>query len=471
MIKVALVQPYVNDENLTPPLGILYIAAFLEEEGHKVKIFDQRIKLDILNDILEFNPDIVGFTCVTGAYNQGLQLSRQIKGERPSTIIVFGGPHPTALPEDVVKEQSIDFVIVNEGEIPMRDLCQEILPWKKKEKPRANYQAINNIYYKENGNFLNTSLRNYLTPKGLDKLPYPAWDLIDVEKYFHPGRSYGLFVKSHRNLPVLLSRGCPNTCTYCCRVMGQKFRPRSWQKAIEEIQYIVTRFKLKEVHIIDDNFTFDKERAIKILDEIKKLNLGIYIKFSNGIRADKVDFELLKKMKEAGCYTVAFGIESGSSRTLNMMKKNLSLEKVKESVNLAKNLGFLVSGNCIIGYPGETMQDINESLDFFKSLKLDSMAIAPLVPFPGTEVRKICEEKGYLTENAIDWNNYVFALNDPVPLISTEYLTSTDIRKIIKQTYRSFYLQPSRIYTILRNVSSLKKLITGMKIMMRSFKN
>lgn len=464
MLKIALVHPNVVDENLTPPLGILYIASVLHENGYNVKFFDQRVNPEIYEDIVAFSPDVLGITCVTGAYNNGRLLAKRVKEKLRSVFTVFGGPHPSAIPEDILKEEYTDFVIVGEGEIPMRDLCREIAS----STGQLNHQRIDNLYYKtKDGKINHTIKKGFLSNERLDELPYPAWELVDVEKYFEPSKSYGLFVKGKRNLPVMTSRGCPSACTYCCRVMGYKFRYRSSQKVLEEIHFLCKRYTLDEIHIVDDNFTINKDRAIEILDGIKKL--GIYLKFPNGIRIDTVDYELLQKMKEAGSYNIGFGIESGSLQTLKKMQKKLSLEKVRENVKLAKSLGFLISANCIIGYPGETISDVRESINFFLDLDFDTISIAPLVPFPGTEVRRICEEKGYLTEAATNWDNYVFALNDPVPLVSTEFLSDKNIRKIIKETNYSFYFRPSKIYTILRN-SSARKILSGVRIMLKSFK-
>jgi radical SAM superfamily enzyme YgiQ (UPF0313 family) len=157
-------------------------------------------------------------------------------------------------------------------------------------------------------------------------------------------------------------------------------------------------------------------------------------------------------MKKAGCYSISFGIESGSQRVLKMMRKNLSLIKAEENVKIAKSMGFLVGSNCILGYPGETVDDINDSLNFFMSLNLDSMAVVNLIPFPGTEVRKLCEEKGYLTADADHWENYIFDINKPKILIQTELLDEQTLRKMINSAYRRMYLNPRRMLRILKHI-------------------
>ena len=237
---------------------------------------------------------------------------------------------------------------------------------------------------------------------------------------------------------------------------------------MNEIESLVRDYNLDEVWFEDDNFTANPKRAHEILDSLIELNLGVYIKFANGIRADGVDNKMLEKMQNAGCYNLSFAIESGSSRVLKMMKKNLSLIKAKENIDMAKSMGFLVGSNCIIGYPGETVDDIKESLDFFMDLNLDSMAISSLIPFPGTELRRICEENGYLTAEAENWNNYIFDINKPKILIETECLDGKAITRLINKAYYRMYLNPWRVYRIIRHMK-LENIIKGVYILLSKF--
>ncbi len=458
-----MVQPYIDDGNLTPPLGPLYISALLEKRGFEVGFFDERLEgKEIVNNLFRFKPDIIGVGAVTAGFDNGIAIAEKIKDLLPKVFVAFGGPHVTALPVKTLKDHDfIDFAFIREAEFPLLTLCEKI---------RYNILDLNNIpnlYTRNNSTIQFTGNAAYLTSEQLDKLPIPAYHLLDIEKYFQADKTYGLYIKGIRNLPVMSSRGCPGVCTFCCHIMGYKFRARDYMNVVDELEYIAKKYKLDEVHIIDDNFTFDKDRAILMLDEIIKRKMGVYIKFANGLRADKVDKELLKKMKDAGCYTVGFGIESGSERVLKMMKKKLPLDKVREVIEDAKELGLIVSGNCIIGYPGETKADINESLKFFHELKLDSMAIVSLVPFPGTESREIAEKNNWLTDAAKDWRNYSFVLKSPIPLISTPFVSGKELRKIISRAYLRMYLKPYVILKILKNMTSILQLWRGIKILFR----
>lgn len=463
-IKVAIIQPFIDDGNLTPPLGPLYIAALLEKNDFEVKFFDERIEQEeIVGKVIEFKPNIVGVGAVTAGFDNGINIVKAIIHKLMNINVIFGGPHVTALPIETMKRYDfITHVIVREGELPFLEYCQQIR--NEKFEP----EKIENFYYRKDGRIKFTKEAQYLTAEQLDELPMPAYHLLDMEKYFQADKTYGLYIKGIRNLPVMSSRGCPAACTFCCHMMGYSFRIRNYMNVVDEMEYLVKKYQLSEIHIVDDNFTFDKQRAMATLNEIIKRNLKVPIKFANGLRADKVDRELLEKMKEAGCYTVAFGIESGSESVLKMMKKKLSLNVVRRVVKESKEVGLLVSGNCIIGYPGETLENIKESLTFFHEIKLDSMAIVSLVPFPGTEAREIAEKNNWLTEAANDWKNYSFVLKSPPILISTPYVSAEKLKKIISQAYFKMYLRPSVILNILRNVKSPMQRLRGMKILFRS---
>lgn len=458
-MKIAFIQPNIQDGNLIPSLGILYLAAISEQNGYKVKIFDERINNNCIEEIIKFKPDIVGITAVTGSVLRGRFVASEIKKEiKP--VIVFGGPHPTVMPEEVIAWDEVDFVLIGEAEKTFPELCSFI-------KNNHREIRIGNCFYKDsNGNIKFTFYQPPLNSTELDKLPIPAFHLLDLVKVFK-NIQHGLFKKGYRILPVMASRGCPNSCTFCCRIMGYKIRYRNSIKVVDEIEYLVRRYCLDEIYFEDDNFTNNRDRALEILDEIIKRKLGVHLKFANGLRVDRLDKVLLEKMRQAGCYSLAFGLESGSKKTLALMKKRIDLDKAKETIVLAKSMKFLVGANCIVGYPGETIDDIRESIQFFLSLPLDSAAIVNLIPFPKTEVRKICEEKGYLTQAARDYNQYIFGLTNPNIMIETELLSAADIRREIKRAYRLFYLNPIRLLRIYKDLN-IRGIIFGLKAMIKN---
>lgn len=287
---------------------------------------------------------------------------------------------------------------------------------------------------------------------------------MDLDSYFKGSQTHGLFRRGKRILPIMSTRGCPSDCTFCCRVMGRRVRLRSVGSVMAEIGQLVKTYEVNEIYFEDDNFTVKRDRALEILDRIAAISPRLFVKFANGIRADGVDRELLETMKKAGVYSLSFGIESGCPTTVARMRKHLDLGKAHDNVMLAKSMGFLVGANCIIGYPGETPEDVRESLDFLFGLPLHNMAIVNLVPFPGTEVREICQKEGFLTGAALDWDNYVFRINDPIVLIETPQLPASVLVRLICQAYKRMYLDPRRLRRTIRHVT-FRELWRGAAIM------
>lgn len=465
-MKVALYIPPIPDKNTVPHLGPLYLLSTLEQNGFEGRLFDARIDKHAFNKVIKFKPDIFGVSAVTPAYLGGLRAAMKIKKIFPNVTIVFGGPHPSSLPREVVAVPSVDFVLIGETETNMVNLCSLI---RDKEVSSSSLQTIKNLAFKKDNEVFLTEIASRITVENLDDLPYPAFHKMDLDTYFTSTQAHGLFKRGKRVLPIMSTRGCPHSCTFCCRVMGKKIRNRSVESVMAEIRFLVDNYGIDELYFEDDNFTIQRNRALEILDRLAAFKPPINIKFANGVRGDRMDKEILEAMKKARVYSLSFGIESGCPETLGKMKKNLNLKQVKEKVLLAKSMGFLVGANCILGYPGETLEDIQKSLDFFLNLPLDSMAIVNLVPFPGTEVRQLCEKEGYLTDAAENWDNYFFSINNPIPLVETPNLSKEELIHAIKKAYRKMYLRPKWIWQSIPHLSP-RQIALGAAIMLNLYK-
>ena len=302
------------------------------------------------------------------------------------------------------------------------------------------------------------ALLRSLTVEELNELPFPAFNLMDLERYFSSTQRHGLYQRGKRVLPIMASRGCPFQCTFCAHMMGQAVRVRSVQSVINEIEFLVRNYGIDEIYFEDDAFFFDRENALEILERLAKFEPKLHIKFANGVRVNFLDRDLLRAAMRAGAYSITFGIESGSAETLKRMRKQLDLNKVREAVFLAKQEGFLVGGNCILGYPEETERAMRESIDFFYSLRLDSCALVNLVPFPGTEVYEECSRKGYLNSKAADWDNYCFNLTHPSVLIEYPGMDQKRLVKIIRSAYRRLYARPYMIYNLMHHLTFKEKI-------------
>lgn len=445
-IRVGFLQPKIPDGNYLPNLGIMYLASLLLKKGYEVQIFDENLDANIIEAVVQFAPDLLGVTSVTASINSAAKLTEDIKAKVPGMKCIVGGPHAFALPEETARNYRVfDYVFVGEAERTLPTFCDELLLNKN---PAAIQKLPGVVYRAEDGSIVNNRLSTFLSDNEIEEIPFPAWHLLPLETIFKSA-THGLFSKGKRIMPIMTSRGCPNYCAFCCRVMGFAFRKDSIDKILAEILWLYEEFNIDEVYFEDDTFTQDKARAIEILDGIISLKLPIYLKFANGLRADKVDRELLMKMKEAGVYWVGFGIESGSPETLSLMKKDLNLDLAKSNVALARSLGFKVGSNCIIGFPGEKKENIRESVEYFLTLKLDSFAVVTCVPFPGTTAWQVCKKNNWLTERANNYSNYWFEVFKVTPLIETPMLSAKDLSWEIKKVYIRFYfLNLSRLLLV-----------------------
>lgn len=429
--RITLVQPWIPDRNYIPNLGILYLAAVLEQDGFRVQVLDENLERDYEKKLVSFDPYIIGFTAVTAAINRVIRSAKRLKGVLPSIKNVVGGPHASLLAAEVISSPGIDFCLKGEGEFPFLELARAL-------REGRGVEDIPNLVYQRDGETVENPSRHLLSSDELDQLPFPAFHLLDLEKVF-PNIAHGLYSRGQRILPIMTSRGCPHSCTFCCRVMGKSIRSRSPENVLKEIGYMIEHYRVDEIYFEDDNFTVDRNRALDILQGIHDRFPGLYIKFANGLRVDRVDEKFLHALRAAGGYWVGFGIESGVERILKMMKKNLDLEVAKKNVALARRLGFRIGANFIIGYPGENWKDILASLSFFRGLDLDSLAIVNLIPFPGTAVHELCRKKGYLTAAAADYDNYYFGIINIKTLIRTPSLPPWKLKMAIWISYFVFY--------------------------------
>jgi len=463
LFRVAFVISPTRDGNYVPPLGILSLAALLREQGVEPRIFDCAAETSALDALVDFKPHLTGLTAVTSSVLSARRLAGVIKARFSHTKIIFGGPHATALPEEVIAWPEVDFVVAGEAERALVPLCA----WLEAKAPVSQLATVPNLYHKESGAPQHTQKADWLSSHELDHLPLPAYDLLDIDSVTARLR-HGLIRRGKRALPYMATRGCPHLCAFCCRVMGRRVRRKNPDVVLAEIESLVDAYGIDELYIEDDNFTASKDYALRILDGIYERKLPITIKFANGARIDTLDDVILERMRRAGCSSLSFGLESGSSRVLQMMDKHLDLDVVRTKVAMAQSHGFMTGGNMIVGYPGEREQDIWESVDFFQSLKLDSVAIVNLVPFPGTAVRALCEEKGYLTDEAAHWDNYYFDIADPKILVETEEMSKEQLKAIMRKVFFKLYTDPRRVWRLLRTMSP-KDILSGVATMARRF--
>ena len=470
------------------PLGLLYIAAVLDESGYDVEILDAfmtdlpfRKKGDITEvgmpyerikeEIQKRKPDIVGITNpFTNQVEHAIRVADIVKEIDPSILTVVGGPHGTVVPIEFLKEaKNVDIVAIGEGEYTMLDIVRFFEGNKK-------IDDVQGIAHRMEGRVILNSPRPF--NKNLDDLPYPAYHLVDMEKYLNPKTiEYRSFQK--RALSMVTSRGCPFNCSFCSvhLHMGKTFRAHSVDYVVDHIEYLVNKYRIKTIYFEDDNLTFDIERFEAICDKIIERGIKFHWETPNGVRADYLTLDLLKKMKKTGCQSVFVGVESGDQYVLdNIIGKSLKLKNVVKFAKMCKKIGLKTGAFYIIGFPGETKETMRNTVDFALMLKRKydvGMHLLFATPSYGTRLYEECKQKGYIRGDLTPRAFAEVRQNWGLPLIETENFTAIDVKEIAstamktyrrlsiinyvkqpKKTLKTLMSQPNLVGKFIQNIQS-----------------
>lgn len=372
-------------------LGLCYIASVLKDHGFYVRIYNadnldtdkylsqseilkncdnykyilnninHPIWQEVMQTIVDFNPDVIGLTASTGTYKSVEIIAKLVKDYNTNIILIIGGVHPTILPDDVVKNKLFDFIVRKEGEYTFLEIVSG--------KPKKDILGIS---YMENNKIIHNIDRPPI--KNLDDIPFPARDLY-LNKLDNTEYGY-----------IITGRGCPFECIFCAskKIWGRKVRYRSVENIIKEIEYIQRLYKTTLFRFTDDTFSLNLDRAKRICQSI--IDKNINIKWSCDTRVDTVDEELIILMKKAGCIRVRLGIESGSNRILKLMKKGITIEQIHEAVFLIKKMGLDFTIYIMIGFPTETNEDVQKTINLSRELNPNYNSLSILAPYPGTEI-------------------------------------------------------------------------------------
>ncbi|MFC2162169.1 B12-binding domain-containing radical SAM protein [Candidatus Altiarchaeota archaeon] len=401
--RFAFITPmWLDIENPYPPLGVAYIASRMLAAGIEVRIFDFSLEKDKsidekVSEVVVFAPDAIGISCMTNTYANALEIAKRLKKGIDAPII-FGGPHVTVFPEETLKNPEVDYVISGEGEYSSLELLGSI----------GQGNAIEGAGHKEDGKINFAPSCNYITD--LDALPFPARQLLDLDSYELTGPDGGPMAT------IMTSRGCPFGCTYCFKqLFGMKYRTRSPENIYDEIVQLTKDFGYRNFYFIDDLFTFDPERVKSLCDMIK--DNGLDIKWQCLARVDKVDHELLRIMKDAGCYKIHFGIESASQEILATIQKAINLDQVRKAVADCKELGIQTKGYFMLALPGDTEATMRKTIGFAYELDLDESMFSVTTPFPGTKMwNQVPDDKKEELKKLFD-KAYYYANQESVPIL------------------------------------------------------
>jgi len=468
IMKILLINPPRHNEILAdnpafideergynPPLGLLYLAGYLKKKKfYNVFGLDAQVEQLNYNDEFEqrvknINPDVIGITVMTFTLIDVLKtisLIRKVEKElNKKIVIVLGGPHTHLFPEETINLEGVDYLIKGEGEEPFFNLLKAL-------EGKGELSEINGLVFKKDNAIINNPVNALIDD--LDKLPFPDRELLPIEKY-NSILSSGKIVTT-----MFTSRGCPFQCSFCDRPhLGKKFRARSAQNVVDEMEECL-RLGIKEILIYDDTFTVDKQRTLDVCDEIIKRGLNFI--WDIRARVDTVDVEVLKKLKQAGCIRIHFGVEAGTEKILRVLNKGINLDQAEIAFKEARKVGIERLGYFMIGSPTETKGDINKTIEFAKKINPDYVSITILTPYPATKIYQMALEQGVVKKDY--WREFA---KKPEKGVVTQYwekeLTKKELFELLNGFYKKFYGRPSYILKEFLKIRSFKDLIKKAK--------
>ncbi len=424
-MKILLIRPpytFWGDAEVPKidlPTGLLYIAPILEQSGYEVELIDGVMlegeeflkgKKDFLKSSWELlkeriqksDSPVAAISCLYSVqFPNAQKLARMIKKVNPEIRILVGGPHVSSMYKELLQSNpDFDILVRGEGEYAVKEVLDALFS-------NHDLSSIKGIAFRKDGKIIITKDRE--TISDLDSLPLPAYHLIDIKKYFlftkkYPTRTRYIYPGSERGLTLITSRGCPYNCIFCSvhLHMGRKWRAHSAEYVLNHMEFLIKEYNVKYFHFEDDNLTLSIDRFRRILDGIIERKWEITWDTPNGVRIDTLDRNLLERVRDSGCTFVNVGIESGVQRVLDeVIHKRLRLEQIERVASIAQQVGVHLRAFYMIGFPGETRQEIRDTVDF--ALRMNSRYDLPggmafTVPLYGTEVYRICQEKEYFTK-------------------------------------------------------------------------
>ena len=451
-MKILFIIPNFDSYVMAPPLGVLYLSSYAKKycnAGTKIidALRDNLSVNDIVRNAKEYNPDLIGIHCLTAFYKQTIDISKALKKER--YVVYIGGVHPTFLPYTTLKDSKADFVVCGEGEIPLKRICENNL----------NHKNIQGVYDIESLKDDDTQINGEPVIKAetvmdLDTIPMPDWEQLPPITY--PHSPHAVIARGNPIGIIMTSRGCPSRCNFCSSNNFYKgIRQRSVANVIEEVKYQVEHLGIQELQFTDDNLTLKRDYIIELCNALIENNIKVPWSTPNGVRADKVDKEVLALMKKSGCYLIDFGIESANNQILKNIRKGETIEQIDLAINLAHEAGMITQGNFIFGLPGETRETMQETINYAVNSKLDRAGFFALRLLPGSDLSKKLKEKYQL-----NYEHSFISKPDWLP----DNLTEEDILRTIQKVYWKFYFRPKRLWNLLNDipVSQTKYILKAM---------
>ena len=451
----------VYDDLKMVPIGIAYLAGMLLKEGVDVRILDQYAECltdeQIFSRIKEFAPELIGYGATTPNYSAAIGLVRRIREKFPAARVLMGGQQPSIFPEETLGNPEVDFVIRDEGEYSLLNLCSAM-------EKGGGFSEIRGLSYKdENGKHVHNPSAESVT---LDELPWPAYELLPMQMYSSP--SYTRFA-----LPVYqmqASRGCPNKCTYCINAelnIAARYRKRDVESVLDEMEMLISKYGARQIQFWDPIFPLGKKHAFEFCDKLMARGLHKKIVWNSTTYAEFLDREIVEKMAASGCKGIGFGIESAVPELLKSVNKKPNLDNTIEMCRVARKNGIVVAGAFILGLPGETKEMSRRTIEFSKKLDIHYAQFSIFTPYPGTPVYRELKSKGLIfIDDDTDFSrfNQSVGLTEHEPVFVPEGRTAEEIKNLQCRAYSEFYF---RIKVVLMHIPHLKISMLGR--MMKSF--
>ena len=418
-------RPFIGN---LPSLGLLSLGAVLQKSGYRVKIVESAsLGLSFartIDEILRERPAYVGLTCTTASVENAAKIARAVKEKRPGTRVLSGGPHITALPERTFhRYPDFDFGILGEGEVALVDLLESL-------EGKKSLDQVESAVYRRGEEIRVNPRRRFI--ENLDSLPFPAFDLLPEFPLAY--RAPFLNYLKGPAAPLISSRGCPQSCTFCDRsVFGNRYRYFSEDYLWDLFSLLRRQYGIHHLVFTDDQFAASRPRLLRLCEKLARG--GLDIQWNCDARVDSVDPDLLKMMKGAGCWMISYGVESGSQKILDQVRKGITLDQVEQAVRWTQEAGIRAKGLFMIGYPEETEETLGETLAFIGRSRLDEINLSFLTPYPGTEIYREAKDAPNFVE---DWGR-MNALNCLLP---SEVLACRELEKAYGKIIRRFYLRP-----------------------------
>ena len=453
MEKVLLINPRGEFKTPIMPHGLALIGAYLKSKNIEVSAIDAGAEdLDIKtleNRVFQSGADIIGIYMASTYYDKAKSAIEVCRRALPNSIIIAGGPHSSALPVETLNEiPELDICVVGEGEITMYEIVKSL-------QENSELSMVDGIVFRNNKEIISTKPRDLI--KDLDIVPFPDRDLFPHDKY----KGMPLFIREKPSFVVITSRGCPYQCAYCSKdVFRDTYRGRSFKNVCDEIEELISKYGAKEIQFYDDEFTMNRKRTMDLCDEMIRRNFKI--RWSCIARVDLVDEELLLKMKQAGCWLIAYGVESGNQEILDNIKKGYTIKQVISSFEMTRKIGIKILAYFMVGLPGETEETYQETIKLSKKIKPNFAVWSVLVVYPGSRLFKLINQRKYsgklidlgkegkLSGTFYGKGNFI-VFEDNLPI--------ERLKELSKKANQGFYLRPAYVIQSLKSIRSLSDII------------